>query len=143
MLPGLGHAEFVRYGRMHRNSYLNAPLILNQFSQFKKRPNIYIAGQLSGVEGYLESVASGLLAALFACLEVSGGQAQPLPASTACGALLNYLAHADWQNFRPTKFNFGLLESEKIKMRDKKGKKEQQARNALRDLAAWKSASSI
>ncbi len=143
MLPGLKNAEFVRYGRMHRNTYINAPLILNSFSQMKKQNNIFFSGQISGVEGYVESIASGLLTALFSFLLLENRPLNPLPAECACGALLNYLAYADWQNFRPTKFNFGLLTSQNRKIHNKKAKKEWQAEQALQKLKEWASINSI
>jgi len=139
-LPGLENAEFERFGRMHRNTYINAPLIINQFSQCKKDSRIYFAGQISGVEGYVESVASGLLCGLFA---VRGEPRSPLPETTAIGALLSYIAHAGWQDFRPSKFTFGLLADSGVECRDKKRKKELKAERACEALQQWIKRSAI
>jgi methylenetetrahydrofolate--tRNA-(uracil-5-)-methyltransferase len=133
-LPGLENAEFERFGRMHRNTYVNAPLIINQFSQCKKNGRIFFAGQISGVEGYVESVASGLLCGLFAAQDEP---ADPLPDTTAVGALLAYIAHASWQDFRPSKFSFGLLADSGVECRDKKRKKELKAERACEALQQW------
>lgn len=133
-LPGLENAEFERFGRMHRNTYINAPLIINQFSRCKKNSRIYFAGQISGVEGYVESVASGLLCGLFAS---SNEHRNPLPETTAIGSLLSYIANAGWQDFRPSKFTFGLLADSGVECRDKKRKKELKAERACEALEQW------
>jgi len=133
-LPGLENAEFERFGRMHRNTYINAPLIINQFSQCKKNSRIYFAGQISGVEGYVESVASGLLCGLFASRDEPR---DPLPETTAIGSLLAYIANASWQDFRPSKFTFGLLADSGVECRDKKRKKELKAERACEALEQW------
>ncbi len=142
-LPGLENAEFERFGRMHRNTYINAPLILNPFSQCKKNSRIYFAGQISGVEGYVESVASGLLCGLFASRDAQGSPCEPLPETTAIGALLAYIAHAGWQDFRPSKFTFGLLADAGVESRDKKRKKELKAERAGEALEQWIKRSAI
>jgi methylenetetrahydrofolate--tRNA-(uracil-5-)-methyltransferase len=139
-LPGLENAEFERFGRMHRNTYINAPLIINQFSQCKKNSRIYFAGQISGVEGYVESVASGLLCGLFAGRDET---CDPLPETTAIGALLAYIANAGWQDFRPSKFTFGLLTDSGVECRDKKRKKELKAERACEALEQWIKRSAI
>jgi methylenetetrahydrofolate--tRNA-(uracil-5-)-methyltransferase len=139
-LPGLENAEFERFGRMHRNTYINAPLIINQFSQCKKNSRIYFAGQISGVEGYVESVASGLLCGLFAGRDEPRN---PLPETTAIGALLAYIANAGWQDFRPSKFTFGLLTDSGVECRDKKRKKELKAERACEALEQWIKRSAI
>jgi methylenetetrahydrofolate--tRNA-(uracil-5-)-methyltransferase len=136
-LPGLENAEFERFGRMHRNTYINAPLIINQFSQCKKNGRIYFAGQISGVEGYVESVASGLLCGFFAARDAMGLAREELPETTAIGSLLGYIAHAGWQDFRPSKFTFGLLADHGMECRDKKRKKELKAERALAALEQW------
>lgn len=142
-LPGLENAEFERFGRMHRNTYINAPLIINPFSQCKKNSRIYFAGQISGVEGYVESVASGLLCGLFASRDARGASRDPLPETTAVGALLAYIAHAGWQDFRPSKFTFGLLADSGVEGRDKKRKKELKAERACEALEQWIKRSAI
>jgi methylenetetrahydrofolate--tRNA-(uracil-5-)-methyltransferase len=137
MLPGLANAEFERFGRMHRNTYINAPLIINHFSQYKKNSQIYFAGQISGVEGYVESVSSGLLCGLFASRALLGRPLSPLPETTALGSLLNYIANANWHDFRPSKFTFGLLGDSGVESRDKKRKKELKAERACEALEQW------
>jgi methylenetetrahydrofolate--tRNA-(uracil-5-)-methyltransferase len=140
-LPGLKNAEFERFGRMHRNTYINAPLILDATGRARKRDSLFFAGQISGVEGYVESICSGLLAGRQMARYVSGRPLSPLPRETACGSLLDYVSSADWKNFRPTKFSFGLLapldlprESRKPSKRERK---EQQAQRALEILDQW------
>ena len=142
-LPGLENAEFERFGRMHRNTYINAPLIINQFSQCKKNSRIYFAGQISGVEGYVESVASGLLCGFFAGRDALGMPRDPLPETTAIGALLAYIANAGWQDFRPSKFTYGLLADTGVECRDKKRKKELKAERACEALQQWIKRSAI
>lgn len=136
-LPGLENAEFERFGRMHRNTYVNAPLILNRFSQSRKDKRVYFAGQISGVEGYVESVASGLLCGLFAARDALGLERPELPEATAIGSLLAYISQADWRDFRPSKFTFGLLPDGGIACRDKKKKKEMKAGRACEALEQW------
>jgi methylenetetrahydrofolate--tRNA-(uracil-5-)-methyltransferase len=137
MLPGLENAEFERFGRMHRNTYINAPLIINNFSQSKKNSQIYFAGQISGVEGYVESVSSGLLCGLFASQAVLGQPLSALPETTAIGSLLAYIANADWHDFRPSKFTFGLLGDSGVESHDKKRKKELKSERACVELEKW------
>jgi methylenetetrahydrofolate--tRNA-(uracil-5-)-methyltransferase len=143
MLPGLEKAEFERYGRMHRNTYINAPLIVNHFSQCKKNQQIYFSGQISGVEGYVESVSSGLLGGIFASQSVLGRPLRALPETTAIGSLLFYIANANWKDFRPTKFTFGLLGDVGVEGRNKKRKKELQAERACEALSQWIKKSAI
>lgn len=139
-LPGLENAEFERYGRMHRNSYINGPLIINKFYQCKLKNNLYFAGQICGVEGYVESISSGLAAGIFAAKAVLNEARYNLPETTATGALVHYVSQAGWENFRPTKFTFGLLPDLPQKMRGKGSKhmkKEVKAALALETLKAW------
>ncbi len=143
MLPGLENAEFERFGRMHRNTYINAPLIINNFSQYKKNSQIYFAGQISGVEGYVESVSSGLLCGLFASQAVLGQPLSALPETTAVGSLLAYIANANWNDFRPSKFTFGLLGDSGLESHDKKRKKELKAERACAALEQWIKKSAI
>jgi methylenetetrahydrofolate--tRNA-(uracil-5-)-methyltransferase len=135
-LPGLEKAKFERYGRMHRNSYINAPLIINHYFQVKKFPHIFIAGQLSGVEGYVESIASGFMAGYYAARIYKGLPLESFPLETACGSLAHAISAADWKNFSPTKFTFGLLPP--ISKRPKKLAKQMKADNALNALKLWK-----
>ncbi len=109
LIPGLGEAEFVRFGSIHRNTYVQAPKVLDATLAVKGVPNLWIAGQLSGVEGYLESAAGGLAAARFMDESLRLGSARPLPRETMLGALLHYLAHASLKDFGPTNAMIGLL----------------------------------
>jgi methylenetetrahydrofolate--tRNA-(uracil-5-)-methyltransferase len=108
-IPGLGQAEFVRFGSIHRNTYVNAPLVLDATLAVRRRPGLWIAGQLSGVEGYLESAASGLAAAMAMDRSALGLDPRPLPRETVLGSLLNYLAQASPKDFCPTNAMMGLL----------------------------------
>ena len=141
-LPGLEKAELERYGRMHRNTYINAPLIINKFYQCKTNPNIFFAGQVCGVEGYVESICSGLLVGIFASQRLLNQPLYSLPENTACGALVHYVSQSDWKNFKPTKFTFGLLpdvetDVQKRRKLRKKEKKELKAKVALESLTKW------
>ncbi len=136
-LPGLENAEFERFGRMHRNTYVNAPLILDRFSRCRQDGRVYFAGQISGVEGYVESVASGLACGLFAAWDALGREKAELPAETALGALLAAISGAGWRDFRPSKFSFGLLPDRGDEPRDKKRKKELKAERAGEALERW------
>lgn len=109
MIPGLENADFVRYGLMHRNTYVNAPLVLNHDLSLKVNPSIYIAGQLSGVEGYVESAATGLVAALNIVQRLKGLGPIDFTTKTMVGCLLNYLSHANPLDFAPMNANFGIL----------------------------------
>lgn len=139
MIPGLQGAEFIRHGWIHRNTYLRAPEILTETYQSKQDPRLFFAGQLSGVEGYVDSAASGLLAGLNAALLALGLPARVPPPHTALGALAHYISHADSKHFQPMNITFGLLQSPEIQtIRDKKKKKEllsQNALSAIRDFA--------
>ncbi len=138
-LPGLEKAEFERFGRMHRNSYINSPLIINKYYQCKQKENLYFAGQICGVEGYVESVSSGLIAGIFAAQKVLNQPQYNLPENTACGSMINYITMANWKDFRPTKFTFGLLPEIDLpsKRGNKKMKKEIKAKVALEEMAKW------
>ncbi|MCP4157214.1 MAG: methylenetetrahydrofolate--tRNA-(uracil(54)-C(5))-methyltransferase (FADH(2)-oxidizing) TrmFO [bacterium] len=146
-LPGLEKAEFERFGRMHRNSYINGPLIIDNFYKCKIKENYYFAGQICGVEGYVESISSGLLTGLFAAKKLLGEECVPLPEDTACGALVHYISRADWKQFKPTKFTFGLLPEVDFKTGRRKGskklKKEMKANIALESLTTWKEKAGI
>ena len=120
LIPALKNAEFYRYGVMHKNSYLNAPSVLNCYSQVKKCPNVFVAGQLSGVEGYIESIASGLLCALNMIQYVKGLPMIEFPDTTMCGALLHYIAEADPKHFQPMSSNMGIVAPIEKRIKDKK-----------------------
>ncbi len=109
-IPGLEKAEFARLGGIHRNSFINSPRLLDSELRLKRRPNIRFAGQITGCEGYVESAAIGLIAALFACAELQGGRLEPPPQETAIGALLGHVTGgADADSFQPMNVNFGLM----------------------------------
>lgn len=111
LIPALRNAKFVRYGVMHRNSYINAPKHLNKFYQLKKYPNIFIAGQLSGVEGYVESISSGLYSAINMSNMVKGLPFVEFSSKTAIGSLPNYISSASETNFQPMNSNWGIIQS--------------------------------
>jgi len=109
MIPGMEHAEFVRYGQMHRNTYLNAPTVLSPSLMMRKRRGTFVAGQLSGVEGYLASIATGLVAGINAVRMLRGMELLVFPRDTMIGALIHYICHARPAGFQPMKANFGIL----------------------------------
>ncbi len=136
-LPGLEQAAFFRYGSIHRNTYLNAPRLLLPTLQLRKDPRLFIAGQITGVEGYLESTATGLIAGLSASAHSTGNLLPTPPSSTAIGSLLAYLKDADPNHFQPININYGILPrvTEKISKEDRRRKI---ANNALQALEQWK-----
>ena len=137
MIPGLANAEFLRYGSIHRNTYLTFPARLAPYGAPAGRPDLIFAGQLTGVEGYTESAASGILAGINLDRIVRGEAAVVPPATTMLGALYRYLREADPKEFQPMNSNFGLLEPLAAQVRDKKRKREQLAARAAADLAGW------
>ena len=122
LIPGLKDAEFVRYGTMHKNTYINAPKLLNKNYQLLNNPNIFVAGQLSGVEGYIESISSGLLTALNVYQLLNNKPMIDFTTSTMVGALSNYLQSASPVNFQPMSANMGLIPTGNVKIKDKKQK---------------------
>ena len=108
MIPGLEHAEFVRYGVMHRNTFLDSPQVLTEQQFLKDHPNVFFAGQITGFEGYMESAASGLLAARQILARLQGRTLPPPPAETMCGALLRYITTPN-KDFQPMGANMGIL----------------------------------
>lgn len=138
MIPGLEQAEFVRYGVMHRNTYINSPELLNHAFQLKKEPRLFFAGQMTGVEGYLESAASGLMAGLQAMRYVRGEALIDFPKTTAMGGLSHYISAYEGSNFQPMNINFGIMEPWPGKIRKKKEKNALIAARALEELAAVK-----
>lgn len=131
MIPGLENAEIVRYGVMHRNTFVNSPRLLEQTYQVKTRPNLYLAGQMTGVEGYVESAASGLIAGINAARAAQGQEGIVFPQETTIGSMAYYITHADPDNFQPMNANFGLLPSLEKRIRNKKEKNEALASRAL------------
>jgi len=140
MIPGLENAKFLRYGQIHRNTYINAPTLLTETLQLKQHPHILIAGQLSGVEGYTESIAGGLLAGRFAAALAHGRQPEPAPRLSANGSLTHYITHADARHFQPANITFDLLLPLEDDLRKKiRDKKERHRIQCERALAAWDS----
>lgn len=122
LIPGLENAEFVRYGVMHRNTFINSPKLLLPTYQFKERPNLFFAGQMTGVEGYVESAASGLIAGMNAAKAALGQELVVLPVETTLGSMAQYITTADFKHFQPMNANFGLLPKLETKIRNKKEK---------------------
>jgi methylenetetrahydrofolate--tRNA-(uracil-5-)-methyltransferase len=137
MIPGLADAEFLRYGSIHRNSYVNSPASLTAHLSLRDDPRVLFAGQLTGVEGYTESSATGLLAGINLARLTSGEEPVIPPPTTMLGALYRYLREADPRHFQPMNANFGLLDELPEPVRDKRKKREMMAERALADLAAW------
>ena len=141
LVPGLERATFLRYGQIHRNTYIHAPSLLTETLQLKAHPTIMIAGQLSGVEGYTESIASGMLAGRYAASLAQGHIPKPAPRASANGSLTHYITHAEQKKFTPANITFDLLpplETELRKvMRDKKERHKLQCDRALEAWDAW------
>lgn len=138
LIPGLEHAEFVRFGIVHRNTYINGPTVLEPTWQTRARPRLLFAGQVSGVEGYVESAASGLMAGRSAVDLVHGRMPHPPPRTTAIGALGHYVARADPRHYVPTNITFGILEPITLPSRERSHRKARMAERALADLDAWR-----
>lgn len=134
MIPGLENAEFVRYGVMHKNTYINSPHLLDEHFCLKQAPRFYFAGQMTGVEGYVESAASGLVAGVNVAMAVLEKKAVDFPPETAIGALAQYISSANTKNFQPMNINFGLMPPLNIRIRKKKEKNALIAERALQTL---------
>jgi methylenetetrahydrofolate--tRNA-(uracil-5-)-methyltransferase len=142
LIPGLENARFLRYGQIHRNTYICAPALLDETLRLKIEPRtILFAGQLSGVEGYTESIATGLLAGLYAASLARGEDPTPIPRTTALGSLVHYVTHADPKDFQPANITFDLLEplddETRKKVRDKKERHRIQCERSLAAFDAW------
>lgn len=137
MIPGLEHARFVRLGSVHRNTYLDAPRLLDRFSRSRSRSHVFFAGQITGVEGYIESTASGLAVGIMAGLLSVGITPAPPPATTALGALLKHTQTEYSKKYEPMNVNFGIMDPPP-KGTPKKRRKEVYAERALNDIRAWK-----
>mgnify|MGYP001604390821 FL=1 len=143
MIPGLANAEFLRYGSIHRNSYVNSPGFLTPALTLRDDPRVFLAGQITGVEGYTESTASGLLAGINLSRVLDGLEPVVPPPTTMLGALYRYLREADPRHFQPMNANFGLVDDLDERIRDKRLKKERMAERAVREMRAWRDAMSI
>ncbi len=137
LIPGLESAEFVRFGMIHRNTYINGPTVLRPTWQSRSEPSLFFAGQISGVEGYVESAASGLIAGLNAAALARGEAAQAPPRTTAIGALGHYVSHAAPANYQPSNIAFGLIPSMEGAPRRRVDRRRATAGRALADLDAW------
>ena len=122
MIPGLENAVFVRYGVMHRNTYINSPKILSQFYNLRDNPKLYFAGQINGVEGYVESASSGLLAGIYAARGILGMETVEFGAETAIGALAQYVSNRSITNFQPMNINYGIMKPLEKRIRNKREK---------------------
>ena len=139
MIPGLERAEFVRFGMVHRNTYVNGPDVLDATWQVRRRPTLFFAGQMSGVEGYVESAASGLIAGVNAAAMAKGEPLSTPPRTTAIGALAYYVSHADPKHYEPSNVTFGIMPPLEKAPKDKLKKKLAIAERALADLESWQS----
>jgi len=141
LIPGLENARFLRYGQIHRNTYINSPTLLRETLQMKLHPNVLFAGQISGVEGYVESIATGLLVGMHAVALAASTEPAPPPRATAFGALINYICHAEAKNFQPANITFDLLqpldEENRRRIRDKKQRHALVCKRALEELDGW------
>jgi len=141
LIPGLEHAEFLRFGQIHRNTYINAPRLLRDDLSLRSAPNIFIAGQLSGVEGYVECVATGFLAGLAMASRAAGDTYTPPPRETALGSLIHYITRADAHNFQPANISFDLLPPieglPRHIARDRRARRERQCERALHEIDGW------
>ena len=144
LIPGLENARFLRYGQIHRNTFICAPLLLDETLRLKKEPRLIFAGQLSGVEGYTESIATGLLAGIYAAALAHGEEPIPAPRASALGSLVHYITHADPKDFQPANITFDLLEpleeEMRKKLRDKKERHRLVCERSLAAFDAWQSA---
>ncbi len=141
MIPGLENAEFLRFGQIHRNTYINAPKLLDADLSLRSAPEVFIAGQLSGVEGYVECIATGWLAGLALARRTAGEGLMPPPRTTALGSLIYYITHADPRDYQPANMAFDLLppieDLPAAIARDRRARRERQCERALADLERW------
>jgi methylenetetrahydrofolate--tRNA-(uracil-5-)-methyltransferase len=137
LIPGMENARFLRYGQIHRNTYINAPTLLGPTLQMKTHPRIMFAGQISGVEGYVESIATGLLAGMNAVMLARGNDPLPPPRETAFGSLVNYITASESKNFQPANITFDLLLPLENRIRDRAARHKAQCDRALQALEAW------
>jgi methylenetetrahydrofolate--tRNA-(uracil-5-)-methyltransferase len=138
LIPGLENARFLRYGQIHRNTYINSPSLLRETLQMKAHPRVLFAGQICGVEGYVESIATGLMAGMHAAALVRGDEPLSPPRASAFGSLTHYVTHADPKNFQPANITFDLLPALEQKIRDRKERHRLQCELALRLFDEWK-----
>ena len=137
LIPGLENARFLRYGQIHRNTYINSPTLLRPTLQMKEHPRVLFAGQICGVEGYVESIATGLIAGVHASALAMDSEVDPAPRASAFGSLIHYVTHADPKHFQPANITFDLLPPLENKIRDRKERHRVQCEAALRDFDEW------
>jgi methylenetetrahydrofolate--tRNA-(uracil-5-)-methyltransferase len=137
LIPGLENARFLRYGQIHRNTYINAPSLLRETLQMKAHPRVLFAGQICGVEGYVESIATGLMAGIHAAALAAKSEPVPPPRPSAFGSLTHYITHADARNFQPANITFDLLPPLEKKIRDRKERHRMQCETALEEFEGW------
>jgi methylenetetrahydrofolate--tRNA-(uracil-5-)-methyltransferase len=135
LIPGLENAEFVRMGQMHRNTFINSPALLHPTMAFRQRPDLFLAGQITGVEGYIGNIATGLLAGINMARHLRGQNAWILPPTTMLGALCHYVTHAETQHFQPMKANFGILPELAVPVKNKRDRYAAYVSRAESDLA--------
>ncbi|HVV46530.1 MAG TPA: methylenetetrahydrofolate--tRNA-(uracil(54)-C(5))-methyltransferase (FADH(2)-oxidizing) TrmFO [Bryobacteraceae bacterium] len=137
LIPGLENAEFLRFGQIHRNTYINSPELLNATLQLRDHSNVFFAGQISGVEGYVESIATGLAAGRLAAEYVAGRELKPFPRETAIGSLLHYISHADPKRYQPANIAFDLLPALENPSRDRRERQIAVCERAARSFAEY------
>jgi methylenetetrahydrofolate--tRNA-(uracil-5-)-methyltransferase len=137
LIPGLENARFLRYGKIHRNTYINAPTLLQPTLQMKAHPQVFFAGQICGVEGYVESIATGLLAGMHVAALAQGVPLSAAPRASAFGSLTHYVTHADPKDFQPANITFDLLPALERKVRDRKERHRLQCEAALKEFDTW------
>lgn len=139
MINGLENAEFLRFGSIHRNTFINSPLFLNKDLTLKMSENLYIAGQITGVEGYIESTAMGMIAGMNAAFRLQGRKTPNVPETTAHGALINHITESESKHFQPSNINFGLfpVSQETLRMRDKKLRRKMIVEKAIADWSDY------
>jgi methylenetetrahydrofolate--tRNA-(uracil-5-)-methyltransferase len=137
LIPGLENARFLRFGQIHRNTYINSPTLLTSTLQMKEHPSIFFAGQICGVEGYVESIATGMLAGIVASQLIAGETAITPPRASALGSLLHYITHADPRKFQPANITFDLLPPLEKKIRDRQQRHKMQCELALHEMGSW------
>ncbi|MEO2159165.1 MAG: methylenetetrahydrofolate--tRNA-(uracil(54)-C(5))-methyltransferase (FADH(2)-oxidizing) TrmFO, partial [bacterium] len=137
MIPGLKNCEFLRWGSIHRNTYLNFPAALTEYGSLKDRQNVIFAGQMTGVEGYTESAASGIIAAINLDRLIRGKEPVIPPGTTVLGGLYRYLGTSDCSHFQPMNSNWGLVDPLGVRVRNKRQKREMLAKRAFEDFISW------
>jgi methylenetetrahydrofolate--tRNA-(uracil-5-)-methyltransferase len=137
LIPGLENARFLRYGQIHRNTYINGPTLLNETLQMKQHPNVFFAGQICGVEGYVESIAAGMIAGINAAAIALNTDPVPPPRTSAFGSLVHYVTHADPKKFQPANITFDLLPPLNRRVRDRQQRHHLQCEAALHAFGTW------